>query len=148
MAEVPDAKIIAEEKDLWPDKTFVLTLVVVSPDFLAKHADLVEKILKVHCDWTLRLSTDAAAQVPDLTRALDALTGKKLSEKIVGDAVSRVRFTNEPNADSIKVFAQWAYDLGFAKGVPDVKTLVDTSLLRRLRPSTPAGSSTPANGKH
>lgn len=147
LAEVPGAKIIAEEKELWPDKTFVLTLVVVSPEYLAKHADVVERVLGVHCEWTRRLSTDCAAQVPELTRALDALTGKKLSEKIVGDAVSRVRFTNEPNAESIRVFAQWAFDLGFAKGVPDVKTLVDTTLLRKIQPGAPAGAPAPTDGK-
>ena len=36
------ATLLAEEKDLWPDKQFLLTLVVTTPDFLAKHPDVVQ----------------------------------------------------------------------------------------------------------
>lgn len=126
-------KIIAEEKDLWPDKSFTLTLVVVSPEYLKEHPDQVEKVLEVHCAWTERLSEDAGAQVPALAAAMERLTGKKLSKDIIGAAVSRVRFTDQPLAQSITTFAQWAFDLRLAKGVPSVTTLVDATLLEKVR---------------
>src|SRR5438552_7525593 len=37
------AKLIAEEKDLWPEKQFSLTVVVTTPEFLAQHPDAVKK---------------------------------------------------------------------------------------------------------
>src|SRR2546423_5860984 len=40
-------KLLVEEKDLWPSKRFSLTLVVTSPEYLAKHPDVIEKILGV-----------------------------------------------------------------------------------------------------
>jgi NitT/TauT family transport system substrate-binding protein len=144
--------IIAEEKSLWPNKTFNLTLIVVSPDFLTKHPDAVRKILEVHRSWTKRLNSDAGKHVPELAAALEKLTSKKLSESIIADAISRVRFTDEPLPESISTFAQWAYDLHLAKGVPDVKALVDASILEGLKaadaPAAPAPAPSPTPAKH
>src|SRR5688500_12433130 len=39
------ATLVAQEKDLWPSKRFVLTVVVTTPEFLAKHPDSVRKVL-------------------------------------------------------------------------------------------------------
>jgi NitT/TauT family transport system substrate-binding protein len=128
-------KIIAEEKDLWPDKEFVLTLVVVSPKFLADHPDQVEAILKVHRDWTARLAADPQSHAKELSAALEGLTSKKLSEAIVGDALTRVRFSDEPLESSLATFAKWAYDLGMTRETPNIKGLVDDTLLRRLQGS-------------
>jgi NitT/TauT family transport system substrate-binding protein len=127
------AKIIGQEKDLWPEKTFTLTLVVVTPEFLEKYPDTVRQILSVHRDWTARLSKEPAKHVPTLAAALEKLTGKKLPEELIASAISRVRFTDEPLPQSIRTFAQWAVDLGMARGVPDVSAMVDTSMLEQLR---------------
>lgn len=141
--------IIAEEKDLWPGGEFVLTLIVVSPEFLKRHADVVEQILKVHTDWTRRLTEDAAGAAPALTDALSELTGKRLSGEIVRDALTRVKFTDEPLASSIDTFARWSYDLGLAKGVPSTSTMLDTSILHRIRAARQPGAApaAPAPGQ-
>ncbi len=127
-----NAKVIAEEKDLWPDKNFALTLLVVSPEFLLAHPDAVERILQVHINWTTALVTDPAPHLPALASAMERLSGKKISPQIVADAVSRVKFTTEPLADSLKTFAQWAYDLKQTRNIANVDTLVDTALLRKI----------------
>jgi len=137
------AKIIAEEKDLWPQKNFVLTVIVVTPEFLEKHPATVEKLLQAHCEWTARLTANSAEHVPGLAVALEKLTGKKMSEKVIASALSRVTFTNDPLPETLATFAQWAFDLGQAKGLPNVKTLVNTALLETIR--TRAPSSTPVS---
>jgi NitT/TauT family transport system substrate-binding protein len=137
--------IIGEEKDLWPGGEFVLTLVVVSPQFLKEHPAEVEAVLGVHRAWTARLSADPGAQAPALAEALTGLTGKAMSAEIVGAAISRVKFTDEPLESTLQTFAQWAYDLGFTKESPTVKGLVDPSLLNKLRGAAPAPS--PAGGR-
>jgi NitT/TauT family transport system substrate-binding protein len=147
-------KIIAEEKDLWPNKNFTLTLVVVSPEFLRDHPDVVEHVLRVHADWTRRLAADPAHQVPLLAQALEKLSSKKLSEDIISAAISRVVFSTEPLSDSLTTFAKWAYDLKQARSVPDIATLVDTALLEKVlatapKPAVPAPASAgkPDSGK-
>src|SRR5215212_9179582 len=46
------AKIIGEEKDLWPQKQFSVVVVVTTPEFLQKHPATVAQVLSVHRTWT------------------------------------------------------------------------------------------------
>ena len=60
---------LAKEKDigsLWPDKQFILTLVVTTPEFLKNHADVVRRVLEVHHAWTVRLQREPQAYVAQL----------------------------------------------------------------------------------
>ena len=104
-------KLIAEEKDNWPDKQFTLTLVVTTPKFLKEHPDVVAKVLKVHTQWTQRLNADPQKYQSQLGDALAALTGKKLPAGVVEQALPRVKFTDEPLENTLTTMAQWSYDL-------------------------------------
>ena len=52
IGEASQGKLLAQEKDLWPNKNFSLTLVVTTPQYLAKHPEVIEKILSVHVRLT------------------------------------------------------------------------------------------------
>lgn len=127
------AKIIAEEKDLWPDKEFVLTLVVTTPKFLAEHPETVEKLLAVHRSYTAKLQSDPKSLEPQLGAALLALTKKKLPDGVVASALTRIKFTDEPLPASLDAMAQWTKDLGFVRRKPKLDGLVDTSILQKLQ---------------
>lgn len=138
------AKVIGEEKDLWPGAEFTLTLIVVSPRFLKERPEAVEALLRAHSAWTSKLAADAQAQAGPMADALKGLTGKNLSQDIIARALSRVKFTDEPLEDSLKTFAQWAFDLGFVRQPPRLKGLVDRSLLDKIKgPPTSAPERTP-----
>ncbi|HEX3357649.1 MAG TPA: aliphatic sulfonate ABC transporter substrate-binding protein [Tepidisphaeraceae bacterium] len=129
-------KLIAEEKDTWPDKKFTLTLVIARPKFLKEHPDIVEKILKVHAQWTQRLSTEPDKYKTQLGDALAGLlAGKKLPPGVVDQALPRVEFTDEPLADTLTTMAQWSYELHVVKQPPKLTDLVDTSLLKEAEKS-------------
>jgi NitT/TauT family transport system substrate-binding protein len=132
-------KIIGEEKDLWPDKQFTLTLVVTTPEFLAKHRDVVEKVLAQHCAITERLRTDPKGQLPALEAGLFALTSKKLPEGVLADAITRVQFTENPLEDTLLKMAQWSHEIGFLKEQPKLDGLVDTSALRTIQQTETRG---------
>jgi NitT/TauT family transport system substrate-binding protein len=127
------AKLIAEEKDLWPNKTFDLTVIVTTPEFLAAHPDVVEKILTVNRAWTAKLNAEPAKYVPQLEAALAKLTGKSLPAGVAAEAITRVKFNDEPSQGTFDANAQWAYDLGFAKEKPDLASLVDLTILHKLQ---------------
>ncbi len=131
-------KIIAQEKDLWPGAEFGLTTVVTTPEFLAKHPDVIRKLLTVHTAWTDRLSRDPVKYAPDLAAALTKLTGKKISESLMKDAVVHVKFTDDPMPSTLKSFAQWSYDLKYLKSITPTEGLVDTSILRSIAVAQPA----------
>jgi NitT/TauT family transport system substrate-binding protein len=127
-----DATILAEEKDLWPSKEFSLTLVVTTPEFLAKRPDVVENVLRVHRAWTRRLTDDPEKYVGSLGDALFSLTGKRLAAGILPAALRRVRFVDDPNLDTLHTFALWKRDLGFDPGIVDLNGLVDTAALKAV----------------
>lgn len=131
------AAILAEEKDLWPDKEFALTVVVTTPEFLANHADTVERVLRAHRSWTRRLNEDPAKYVSVLGDALFALTGKRMGEGIIGPALRRVKFTDDAHDETFRTFASWSHDLGFESERLDVNGLINQSVLATLRAEAP-----------
>ena len=118
------ATLVGQEKDLWPGKTFALTVVVTTPEFLRDHADVVAKLLAVNHAWTAKLSADPAKYAGPLDNALAQLTGKRLPAGVTADALTRVRFDEDPSPATFEANAQWAADLGFAKDKPDLAGLV------------------------
>jgi len=126
-----DATLVAEEKDLWPSKEFCLTLVVTTPEFLAKRPDVVRSVLRAHGTWTRRLNDEPGKYVNALGDALFALSGKRLAAGILPAALGRVRFVDDPSIDTLRTFATWQRDLGFDRGPTDLSGLVDTTALHR-----------------
>lgn len=130
-----DARIIAEEKDLWPDKQFSLTVVITTPEFLKNHPDVVRKMLTVHQSWTRKLNADSAAVLPQLEEALFKLTTKKLPPGVMAAAYPRVKFTDEPLEETFRTMGQWSFDLGFAQQQPKLDNLFDLTIIKELSKS-------------
>lgn len=139
-------KVIAEEKEFWPSKEFGLTVIVVRPAFLAEHPEVVERLLKVHVDWTHRLQNNPDEQAALLEVAMTALTGKKLDRAIIDKSLERVRFTIEPLPNTFETMAQWALDLGFAQTKPAVSKMFDTTILRKVAGAVATPAATQGNG--
>jgi NitT/TauT family transport system substrate-binding protein len=127
------ATLVGQEKDLWPNKDFSLTVLVTTPEFLAQHADILQKLLQVNHDWTNKLNSNPADCVSQLETGLAKLTGKKLPAGVVADAISHVKFTEDPSPATFESNAQWALDLGFAKSKPDLSTLTDLSIEQKVQ---------------
>jgi NitT/TauT family transport system substrate-binding protein len=126
------AHLVGQEKDLWPDREFSLTVIVTTPEFLAAHADVLQKLLAVNRDWTNRLTTNPADCIPKLEAGLAQLAGKPLPPGVVADSVSHVKFTEEPLPATLKANADWAFELGFSKDKIDLTDLVDLSVQKKL----------------
>ena len=134
------AKLVAHEKDLWPNKAFTLTLVVTTPEFLKKHPETVERVLVVHRDWTKRLQDNPQQQLPQLQQALTALTGKALPAGVFSAAIGNVQFTDDPLNETLETMATWSAELGFTKEQAKLDGLVDLSILNKLRGTAPAAA--------
>jgi len=127
------AHIVCEEKDLWPDHRFTLTVVVATPEFLSEHADIVENLLKVHRAWTRRLNENPQACIPQLDAGLFALTGKRLPAGVLPAALKRVTFTDEALVPTFQALATWTYEMQFTVQPPNLNGLFDTSILQSLQ---------------
>jgi NitT/TauT family transport system substrate-binding protein len=127
------ARVIAEEKDLWPNKEFSLAVVATTPDFLKAHPEVIEKVLTVHSAWTKRLASEPDKYVGQLGDALATLTGKKLPDGVLPVALKRVKFTDEPLDATLKEMGVWTHDLGFEKENVNIAGLIDTATLKRAQ---------------
>ena len=126
-------KLLGEEKDLWPNKRFSLTLVVTTPEFLAKHPDVVEKFLLAHLRLTRWLNAQPQNWATPLDLALKQLTGKALPAGVVANSMSHVQFTEEPLEETLSTMNQWAYDLKLINSPNMGPGLVDTTILKKLQ---------------
>jgi NitT/TauT family transport system substrate-binding protein len=132
------AVLVGEEKELWPNHQFSLTVIVTTPKFLAEHPDVIEKVLTVHHQWTQRLSAHAADYADQLNDALVALGGKKLPSDVIRAALGRTEFTDDPLPDTFKTMEQWSHDLAFIKSAPDLTGLFETSIISKVSGSESA----------
>jgi len=128
--------LVAEEKDLWPNGQFVLTVVIGQPEFVQKHPDLVEKMLRTHAALTVELTSNAVAQVSRLQEAMQTLTGKQIAASLIEQSLKRVKFTTDPMPETFETFAQWSVDLGFSRAKPDLKSLFDREILDKVLSGT------------
>jgi NitT/TauT family transport system substrate-binding protein len=118
------AVLVGEEKDLWPDKQFALTVIVTTPDFLANHPDVVRKLLAVNHDWTVKLNTNPADCVSKLEEGLTTLTDRKLPPGVVASSIAHVKFTEDPSPATFTANARWAFDLNLTKEKLDLAQLI------------------------
>jgi len=126
-------KLLAQEKDLWPNKKFSLTLVVTTPEFLAKHPDIVEKVLAVHVRMTRWLNATPQNWATPLDQALKQLTGKSLPPGVVSSSLNYVQFTEEPLEETLSTMNQWAYDLKLNSSATLAPGLVNTTILKKVQ---------------
>jgi NitT/TauT family transport system substrate-binding protein len=139
LIEQDNAVLVAEEKDLWPNKEFTLTVVVTTPQFLAAHPDAIAKVLAVHHQWTLRLQSNPQNYAQQLGGALSALSGgKKISTKVLADSLKHTEFTDDPLPETFSTMAQWTADLKLIPAAPDLTGLFETGIMKQIAGASPA----------
>jgi NitT/TauT family transport system substrate-binding protein len=126
------AVLVAEEKDLWPNHIFSLTVVVTTPQFLSAHPEIVEKILAVHHHWTQRLEADPMKYADQLNDALVALGGKKLPSAVMRGALGRTVFTDDSLPETFRTMEEWSHNLKFIDSAPDLNGLFETGIISQL----------------
>jgi len=127
------AKQIAAEGELWPEGKATITVIITSPKFLKANPDVIEKLLKVHIAWTKKLQKSPDEVLPQLDAALFALTNKKLPPGVGAAAFKNTTFTTDPLVYTFDRFSEWAFELGLSRTKPNLKKLVDTTILDKLQ---------------
>jgi NitT/TauT family transport system substrate-binding protein len=125
------AKVLVDERSLWPGGNYVTTQLVVRTAFLQKHPDVVENLLKGHVeanDFINKNSSQAKQIVGD---GIQKLTGKSLKPAVLDRAWANLTFTNDPIASSLRRSAQAAVALGFIDSA-NLANIYDLSLLNKV----------------
>lgn len=118
------AKVVVDERDLWPNHKFSTTVLVVKKSYMDKDPGAVTKLIAANSAITkwLIANPDEAKKV--CNAELKRLTGKALKPEILRDAWSRLNFTTDPNGESVRAFAGAARSAGYLKGdLPDLTNI-------------------------
>ena len=106
------AKVLVNEKDLWPDGKFVTTNIVVRTEFLQENPEVVEAVLSGHVQALQEIADDPKAAKADVQASLQSLTGSTLDPQIIDSAWKQVDFTADPLPTTLVASAQHAVDVG------------------------------------
>jgi NitT/TauT family transport system substrate-binding protein len=126
-------KIFLDERDLWPNRQFVITNLVVHPKFLKEHPDIVKNFLRAHVELTewINKNTPQAKQI--LNQQLQKETGKALAPEVLDDSFSRLTVTYDPIRSSLAKSTQQAFEEGFLGHTqPDISGIYDLTLLNEV----------------
>jgi NitT/TauT family transport system substrate-binding protein len=128
-----NAKVLVDERDLWPDGRFVTTHIIARTDYIENNPDIIKKLLEAHIDMTswINDNTDEALQI--FNTELNKLTQQTIPEDELREGVSRIEFTYDPIKESLFKAADDAFEIGFlGKARPDISEIYDLKTLNEV----------------
>jgi NitT/TauT family transport system substrate-binding protein len=113
-------KVFIDERNLWPNKQFVTTNVVVRTEFLNQHPDIVKAFLTAHVEIVQHINVNLADAKNRANEKLASLPGgKKLEQPVIDGAFSNLNITYDPLAQTLFAQADNAFALKAIKQKPD-----------------------------
>jgi NitT/TauT family transport system substrate-binding protein len=119
LIEEDGGKEFLDERNLWPDKQFVSTNIVVRTAFLKDHPDIVKAFLKAHVETVQHINANLADAKSKVNQQLTANGGVALDQKVLDDAFGDLIITYDPLAKTLFAQADNAFALGFITQKPD-----------------------------
>jgi NitT/TauT family transport system substrate-binding protein len=102
------AKVLVDEKTLWPEGQFVTTNIIVRTEFLEQHPDVVKAFLEGHLAALDAIETDPKAAQEAVNASLQSLTGSTLDAAVLEAAFADVEFTADPLPATLVTSAEHA----------------------------------------
>lgn len=124
-------KILVDERDLWPNKQFVITHLIVRQEFAAQHPETVKQLLEGHVEANAAINSDPADAAKTVNSALEKLTGKPLKQEVLDSVFKNITFTNDPIASSLVGSADHAIKIGLLQPV-DLNGIYDLAQLNEI----------------
>ncbi|MFJ9714398.1 aliphatic sulfonate ABC transporter substrate-binding protein [Streptomyces sp. NPDC101213] len=125
------AQVLLDESDLWPDKKFVITNIIVSQKFLKEHPDVVEAVLRGSVKTNEWINANPEKAKASANAALKAESGKALPAEVIDPAWKSVTFLDDPLASTLDTEAEHAVKAGLLDK-PDLKGVYDLTLLNKV----------------
>ncbi|MFE2579706.1 aliphatic sulfonate ABC transporter substrate-binding protein [Streptomyces sp. NPDC059378] len=125
------AKVLLDEADLWPDKKFVITNIVVRQAFLEQHPKAVEAVLRASVEANKWINANPDEAKAAANEQLEADSGKALPAAVIDPAWKSIRFTDDPLAATLDTEARHAVKAGLLEK-PDLNGIYDLTLLDKV----------------
>jgi NitT/TauT family transport system substrate-binding protein len=126
------AKVLLDEKELWPNGQFPTTVVIVRTQFLNEHPETVRAFLRGLVASIDYANSDPAGAQTAVNTQLEALTGKALKPEVIERAWSNITLTFDPIAGEFTQLAQDQVTAGIAEKAPEVAGFADLTELNAV----------------
>ncbi|MFE0580989.1 aliphatic sulfonate ABC transporter substrate-binding protein [Streptomyces sp. NPDC058874] len=123
--------VLLDETDLWPEKTFVITNVIVSQKFLREHPDVVEAALAGTVKTNEWINANPEKAKASANAKLAADSGRGLDPKVIDPAWPSIEITDDPLASTLRTQSEWAVKAGLIEQ-PDLTGIYDLTLLNKV----------------
>ncbi len=124
-------RVLADERDLWPDGKFVTTDLIVATQFLRDHPKRIKALLEGLYATVTYLNENATQAQSIANTAVASITGKKLAAGVVSAAWPHMAFTLDPLAATLQTSADHAHSLGLLRDA-NLNGLYDLALLNEV----------------
>ncbi|HJD80557.1 aliphatic sulfonate ABC transporter substrate-binding protein [Kitasatospora aureofaciens] len=125
------AKVLLNEKDVWPDKKFVITNLIVSQKFLKEHPDVVEAVLRGSVNTNAFIKANPDKAKADANEAIRKEAGNALEPAVLDPAWADIDFLDDPLAGTLQAEADHAVTAGLLKK-PNLNGIYDLTLLNKV----------------
>ncbi|ARF80882.1 aliphatic sulfonate ABC transporter substrate-binding protein [Kitasatospora aureofaciens] len=125
------AKVLLNEKDVWPDKKFVITNLIVSQKFLKEHPDVVEAVLRGSVNTNAFIKANPEKAKADANEAIKKEAGNALEPAVLDPAWADIDFLDDPLAGTLQAEADHAVTAGLLKK-PNLNGIYDLTLLNKV----------------
>jgi NitT/TauT family transport system substrate-binding protein len=126
------AKVLVDEKDLWPQGKFVTTHLIVRTEFLEQHPETVEALLRGHVDAVQWINQHPAEAKTLVNKGLEKLTGKALKPDVLDRAWGNLTVTEDPVATSLQKSADDAVAAGVSEDKVDLNGIYELAVVNRI----------------
>jgi NitT/TauT family transport system substrate-binding protein len=123
------AKVLVDERDLWPDGRYVTTHLLVTTKFLEANPEVVKRILLATVQAVDEVNADPATAQATVNNEIEKYTTKKVGTALLAASWKNLTFTVDPIASSLQKSATDAQALGLLKDPGDLSRLYDLTLL-------------------
>jgi NitT/TauT family transport system substrate-binding protein len=135
------AKVLVDERELWPDGQWVTTHLIVRTKFLEEHPLAVRSLLAGLVETVDRANDDVAGSQAAANDQIEAVTGKRVKDEVLRESWENLEFTVDPVASSLQTVADNATRVGLLEAV-DLTGIYDLTLLNEVlaglgRPEVP-----------
>ncbi|MER5674657.1 ABC transporter substrate-binding protein [Pseudonocardia alni] len=138
------AKVLVDEKSLWPGGKFPTTVVIVRTEFLQQHPQTVEAILRGE-QKAIALIRDNPAQAKTVSNeAIGEITGKPLAANILDRAFTELSFDSDPLASTFPQLAKDSVTAGIAKSEANLTGFLDPAAVDAVRTGSGEAAVDPA----
>jgi NitT/TauT family transport system substrate-binding protein len=126
------AKVLVDEKTLWPDEKFQTTILISSRQFLADHPETIEALIKGEVAEIEAIEADPTGSQTALNAAIGELTGKPLADTTIQAAFGNIEPTWDPLAGTLNTIADNGLEAGTLTEKPDLNGIYDLTELNKV----------------